>query len=304
LTVTFTDQSVIGSAPIVSWQWDFGDGTPASSETNPTHVYTGPGSFTVALTVGTGLENVSETKPDYITVLAPPAAAFTADATAGNAPLTIQFTDQSTPGSAPITAWQWDFGDGTAASAEQNPKHTYANPGTFTVTLSVTTSVAANTATKPDYIVLQGAPVASFTAAPASGNAPLTVHFTDTSAAGTSPITLRQWDFGDGSAPSGATNPAHTYTKPGSYTVTLTVMTAVGSDLKTATITVSPHAGEGEGEGEGQTSGEGEGEGQPVSCFGGAAGAKPRGPGGDALLLVSVMGLSLFARARRAPGTV
>jgi PKD repeat protein len=46
----------------------------------------------------------------------------------------VQFTDQST---GTITAWDWNFGDGSAHSSVQNPSHTYTSAGDFTVTLTV-----------------------------------------------------------------------------------------------------------------------------------------------------------------------
>jgi PKD repeat protein len=70
------------------------------------------------------------------------------------------------------------------------------------------------------------APVASFTANPAGGTAPLTVQFTDTS---TNTPTAWAWTFGDG-ATSTEQNPSHTYTAAGTYTVTLTASNAGGSD--------------------------------------------------------------------------
>ena len=63
----------------------------------------------------------------------PPIAAFTADPKSGPAPLTVRFTDNS---SGNITSRQWKFGDGSGSS-EQNPTHTYNDPGTYTVTLTV-----------------------------------------------------------------------------------------------------------------------------------------------------------------------
>ena len=64
----------------------------------------------------------------------------------------------------------------------------------------------------------------AFTAAPTSGTAPLNVQFTNTST-GTAPLTYA-WDFGDrgvGGQHVDATNPSHTYTSAGTYTVKLTV---------------------------------------------------------------------------------
>jgi PKD repeat protein len=82
----------------------------------------------------------------------------------------------------------------------------------------------------------QTAPVASFTATPSSGPAPLPVTFTDTS---TGAPTSYSWTFGDGTT-SAEKNPAHTYTAAGTYTVRLTATNSAGSTSSSATITVQP----------------------------------------------------------------
>jgi len=81
-----------------------------------------------------------------------------------------------------------------------------------------------------------GPPTTTFTASPTAGLAPLTVQFTDLSSG--SP-TSWLWDFGDGGT-STAQNPAHTYTAPGTHTITLTATNEYGSDyeLKSDYITV------------------------------------------------------------------
>lgn len=79
------------------------------------------------------------------------------------------------------------------------------------------------------------APVASFTASPTSGTAPLNVAFTDTS---TGSPTSWAWDFGDGGT-STAQNPSHSYAAAGTYTAKLTATNSAGSSSATKTITVS-----------------------------------------------------------------
>jgi PKD repeat protein len=71
------------------------------------------------------------------------------------------------------------------------------------------------------------APVAGFSANALSGQAPLTINFTDTSTAPDSSITSRSWDFGDGTT-SNQQNPSHTYSSPGVYTASLVVTNAQG----------------------------------------------------------------------------
>ena len=160
---------------------------------------------------------------------APPVAEFTGTPTTGTAPLAVNFTDQST-GSP--TSWLWDFGDGTTSTA-QNPSHTYAAVGSYNVSLTATNAGGSGTTTKTGYITVQapGVPVTDFTGTPTNGGAPLTVAFTDQS---TGSPTSWAWDFGDGGT-STVQNPSHTYTAPGTYTVSLTATNAGGSNTMTKT---------------------------------------------------------------------
>ena len=104
-----------------------------------------------------------------------PTAGFTQDATEGALPLTVNFTDTSDPGTESITDWAWNFGDPESGalntSTLQNPSHVYANVGTYTVELSVTTSVDSDTETKADLItvVVPEGPTADFSQDTASG---------------------------------------------------------------------------------------------------------------------------------------
>lgn len=164
----------------------------------------------------------------------PPAADFQATPRSGTIPLYVAFADMSTVGTAALTGWSWDFGDGSPGSVVRNPNHVYQIPGTYTVTLTVTARDGrTDFETKDNYIVAStAAPVADFSANPRSGPAPLEVQFTDTSDPGTADIDTWQWTFGDG-ATSFARNPDHTYTSPGSYDVSLRVVSAHGEHTTT-----------------------------------------------------------------------
>ena len=85
------------------------------------------------------------------------------------------------------------------------------------------------------------ASVADFTGTPTTGDAPLTVAFTDNSTG--SPDTW-SWDFGDGSAPDTNQNPSHAYVAAGTYDVTLAIDGPGGMDnvTKGGYITVTPPA--------------------------------------------------------------
>jgi len=122
----------------------------------------------------------------------------------------------------------------------QSPKHTYTTPRKYTVSLTVSNAKGVNAKIEPDYIYVRNIlPVADFNATPTSGNAPLTVQFTDNSRG--NGITTWNWAFGDGGT-STFQNPRYIYNTPGNYTVKLTVTNDGGSNTATRAqyITVLP----------------------------------------------------------------
>jgi Zn-dependent metalloprotease len=132
LTVTFTDASTDSDGTIVSWLWDFGDGNTSTAQ-NPVHTYATYGTYTVTLTVTDDDDATDSVSKDVtLTAPTPPTAGFTYTTDC----LTACFTDTSTDDGT-IVSWLWDFGDGNT-STQQNPCHTYAAAGTYTVTLTVT----------------------------------------------------------------------------------------------------------------------------------------------------------------------
>ncbi|WP_176371577.1 PKD domain-containing protein [Desulfosediminicola flagellatus] len=170
-----------------------------------------------------------------------PAASFTADSTAGEAPLTVSFdASGSTDDDGTIESYEWDYGDGTDSGVTAS--HTYNTAGSYTVTLTVTDDDdATNTANLTITVDAQNiAPIASFTADTTAGEAPLTVSF-DASGSTDDDGTIEsyEWDYGDGTD-SGVTA-SHTYNTAGSYTVTLTVTDDDGAtNTANQTITVDP----------------------------------------------------------------
>jgi len=89
---------------------------------------------------------------DYQTTASTPApvSAFVADHTSGAHPLTVNFADNST---GVVASYTWDFGDGNT-SAEQNPTHVYAAPGTYTVKQTVAGPGGSNTGTRAGYVTV------------------------------------------------------------------------------------------------------------------------------------------------------
>jgi len=184
----------------IKYAFDWGDGQ--TSETNfvnsgstviASHSWSNLGSYLVkakATDSNDGSSGWSGTLTVKIEATTGMDANFTANITSGPAPLAVQFTDTSTGNP---TAWSWTFGDG-AISTEQHPVHTYAVPGTYTVSLTVTNSAGSNTTTQTDCI----------TVVPASGQdifweVPLSVTsgtFSQTVTLGSAESATREFDAG------------------------------------------------------------------------------------------------------------
>jgi len=229
LTVRFSDTSTNNPT---TWIWSFGDGSTVNATVqHPVHTYAAAGTYTVSLNATNAGGSNTKTVRDYITVtepVPPPVANFSASPTSGTSPLTVRFSDTSSNNP---TAWNWNFGDGSIVNASlRNPIHTYANAGTFTVSLNATNAAGSNTSTKANFITVSvPAPVSNFSANRTTGRVPLTVLFTDTS---TNSPTSWNWSFGEGSF-SAQQHPTHTYMVVGNYSVSLKVTNSGGSNITT-----------------------------------------------------------------------
>ena len=213
-TTIFTDNSSVG---VISWIWDFGDGN-TSTATNPTHDYAADGTYNVTLIVDGSGTSCSDTLTQVITRYPQPSADFTtADVCLEDA---ASFTDLSTinaPGI--LTGWDWDFGDFTGSTA-QNETHLFPTEGTYDVNLLSTSSFGCIHDTTIS-ITIHPMPIPAFTASSVCVNEPSTV-FTDASTISSGAIVQWDWLFGDGNS-STLVNPTHEYLSDGNYNAELTL---------------------------------------------------------------------------------
>jgi gliding motility-associated-like protein len=172
-----------------------------------------------------------------VTVWPLPQAAYTTSSPVCQAG-TISFTDQSVANVGTVTGWLWNFGDPASAgqntSTLQNPIHHFASAGTYTITLTVTTSNGCTSVNAVAPLVVQPKPRAGYII-PEVCLSDTYAQFTDTSSvASPSTITAWLWNFGNISAtvsnPNTSTlqNPQHSYTAVGNYNVSLVVTSSQG----------------------------------------------------------------------------
>lgn len=118
----------------------------------------------------------------------------------------------------PISTYHWDFGNGDQGTSQTDS--TLFNSGSYTVTLTVTTTDGCTHVINRDVTVMEG-PNAAFSAVYNAGlNAQV---FTDESTILTGNINQYEWNYGDASPNEFIQNPTHSYQVAGSYLVTLTV---------------------------------------------------------------------------------
>jgi PKD repeat protein len=226
-----------------TFNWSFGDGSTATGS-SPSHAFANPGTYTISVTATD--QDGAVSVPATTTVTLYPANSLIV--TAGSnftlnegGSKTVAGTELG--GAAPYT-YAWTFGDGGTASGTLTPSHTYANCGTYTATLTVTDShgwVGSGTAVAT---VNNVPPTVSLTG-PVQGNTSSALRFT-ASATDPSPSDMAagftyNWNFGDGTTTTGS-NPSHSFTAAGSYTVSVTATDAEGAVSTPATQVIDIYA--------------------------------------------------------------
>ncbi len=208
----------------VKQTWYFGDGDTASIF-QPMHIYKSAGKYPVSLVSysASGCKD-SITLPDYIHILPFPEAIFSSDIGQYNCDrITFTYNNISTS----ADSFHWSFGDSTpiqTTNATGSLKHTYYKSGEYKTTLIAYNGYCTDTAVIIQQVTIRKSPEADFTIENAKlciGNA--TTKFHNQSIFGDSYI----WDFGDGTVDTNK-NPAHTFTSPGKYNITLVVKSKEG----------------------------------------------------------------------------
>ena len=238
LEVAFSDQSTVsGTEGIVSRSWDFnGDGTPDSTDENPSWTFYDAGYHSVSLTVtDEDGDQDTITRDDLIYISDENPVAVPGGPYSGTEGQSIQFDASGSydPNQGGIVTYAWDFdNDGTIDRTTSSPTTSYAysqdseeqNNGVYTATLTVTDAAGLTGSNSTTVTVSDAEPEIDFYADVTSGTAPLTVRFSDNSSSYDG-IENYIWNFGDMDTGTGD-NPEHTFIVPGTYTIILTIIEA------------------------------------------------------------------------------
>jgi hypothetical protein len=229
---------------LVDYEWDFGDGTPKVSTTNPVkaHTFAQLSNYLVTLKV-TDSQGLWCATSRFITILNPtgPKADFSWNHVDSYVNMNITFDGSASTTQANyvrIVNYQWDFGDGTPMVNTPNnvTSHTFSLVNNYPVTLKVTDSLGLwYAASKIITILPPGGPRAEFSWHPSAITPNQTVTFDATwtrlgwNGTDQPPIVNYVWDFGDTNVTNGYyPTIVHTYAGLGSYAVMLNVTDASG----------------------------------------------------------------------------
>ena len=199
-------------------------------------------------TITISYTDVEITKTDGINIFVkielPKAVINVTPSSSGYAPFTVSFDASNSTDISGIKSYDWNFGDGSTGTG-MTTNHTYNNPGTYIVTLTVTDFYENKGIATISIIVREvGCPNANIQVTPSlTGIVPFTVAF-DASGSSVneesgSSITSYSWNFGDGNTNTGIIT-THTYNNIGLYPVILTITDSNGKkDYATVIITVN-----------------------------------------------------------------
>lgn len=230
LPTMFQDASVLSEGVIVSWEWDFGDpssGTAnTSSQENPDHTFSAPGTYTVTLEVVTN-NGCRDLITQQITVDAIPSADFNFQNVCEG--LSHTFNNSSTISVGTVSQYTWRFGDGNT-DPNNNPTHQFSTPGVYNVTLvAETPNGCIDSITKAAFY--HPNPNADFSVLNACQDSVVLAFNGSSVGGGLDIVNQWSWDFGDPSSPNNTSsleNPTHVYAQAGPASIRLIVTTGNG----------------------------------------------------------------------------
>ncbi|MEL6867423.1 MAG: PKD domain-containing protein, partial [Bacteroidota bacterium] len=210
----------LSSSNATTFIWSFPGGNPSTS-TSPSPVieYDNPGTYGVSLVASNSAGSNSVTLNDYITIEAQATAAFSINSLSG---ANVQFQNNSSD----ALSYFWTFGNGQSSDA-LHPTYTFPEDGDYEIRLVAYNDCGSDTSRQNLSIVTP--PTAGFEVGMPTGCVPMNIQFNDQSSSNT---VEWEWLFPGGQPESSnEASPMVLYTEAGTYSVSLTVRNAAGSDF-------------------------------------------------------------------------
>lgn len=236
---SFSNNSTVVGGGTLTYSWNFGDGSPASSLASPSHVYSTTGTYAVRLTASLGTCS-KDTVRIFNTIYNNPIVKFGVNAENCLNSATI-LTDSSTSQNSIINNWSWLL-DGVATTNSQNSSYTFSTTGPHLIKLIVTTDKGCVDSLEKT-VTINPLPDAVFSVVnPACETK--SVLFNEASVPNAGNIVEWVWDFGDGTQQvfTSGGSVSHVYATAGVYLVKLTVKTDKGCYSITAPQNITINA--------------------------------------------------------------
>ncbi len=237
--MVFRSESSRASVDLVSWTWDFGDGSIAEGE-SVHHTFESAGAYTVQLTVVDGQGGRAERAQTIDVASRIPTAQFviTTEPLHDREAITFDASWSSDP-DGEIAEYHWDFdGDDTVDLVSEEPivEHVYPTGGSYTPWLFVEDVDGDRSIPSFETIEVNTGPTPQFTVSNFEPTEMEEVAFKDHSLDVDGRVVEHFWDFGDGKA-SIQSSPTHAFASSGVQTVSLTVIDDRGA-ARTGTATL------------------------------------------------------------------
>ncbi len=217
---TITNNSYItGATNSFGSTWNPGTGDSSFLSNNPIYRYTKNGTWTTKLTVTSNYGCIDSTS-HIVTIYDKPRTSFTYDTSTTCVGTNVVFTNGTTySGGNDKILYSWNFGDQSINSTAFVPTHPYGSLGSATIILLATDTIHFCQDSTVKTVQINETPIAQFQAT-TKGCKNTPIQFSNKSSFSNGLVVRYLWSFGDGATDT-TSNTSHTYTTPGSDTVTL-----------------------------------------------------------------------------------
>ena len=233
-----------GQNDVLSYTWNFGDGSDAVVGQLVSHIYRDDAIYIAEVTISDEEGAITNHTTSVTVNNLPPTITNLSDSASGNEGDTFNFSVEAADPAGtndPLT-YTWDFGDGTGQVLGQSVGHGYADDGIFTVTVTVNDGDGGTVSQTTTVTVNNAPPTITNLSGDTSGNEGDTFNFSveATDPAGVNDPLTYTWSFGDGSGQVVGQSVSHVYPDSGTFTVIVTVRDNDGGEsIQTTDVTVS-----------------------------------------------------------------